>query len=147
MSRFCSFCGRTENEVPILVDGTFGSICDDCAKQVMQVINSQKETVNTFKMEGIMKPTEIKAFLDQYVIGQDLAKERISVAVYNHYKRINSQIVDDVEIEKSNLLLVGPTGTGKCCCPDTIIKIRNKHTGEIQEISIQQFLNKYIESA
>lgn len=123
MSRFCSFCGRTEDEVPILVDGTFGSICDDCAKQVMKVIDTQKETVNTFKMEGIMKPTEIKAFLDQYVIGQELAKERISVAVYNHYKRINSQIVDDVEIEKSNLLLLGPTGTGKSLLARTIAKM------------------------
>ena len=123
MSRFCSFCGRTENEVPILVDGTFGSICDDCAKQVMQVIDSRKEVVNTVKMEGIMKPTEIKAFLDQYVIGQELAKERLSVAVYNHYKRINSQITNDVEIEKSNILLLGETGSGKTLLARTIAKM------------------------
>lgn len=145
--RYCSFCGRSEGDVSILVDGTYGSICPECAAQVNAIINEKNETVNTHPMKGIMKPTEIKAFLDQYVIGQDLAKERISVAVYNHYKRINNiNITDDVEIDKSNILLLGPTGTGKCCCPDTIIKIRNKHTGEIEEISIQQFIDKYIKT-
>lgn len=138
--KYCSFCGRSEDEVGILVDGINGCVCPECAAQIQKIIDEQKEEVHKHTMEGVMRPTEIKKFLDQYIIGQDLAKERIAVAVYNHYKRINNtNITDDVDIDKSNILLLGETGTGKCLCGNTKVKIRNKKTGEIQEISIDDF--------
>lgn len=140
--RFCSFCGRPEDEVSLLINGTFGCICEECAAQVNNILNENKETINTHTMEGVMRPVEIKQFLDQYIIGQDLAKERIAVAVYNHYKRINnSNITDDIDIDKSNILLLGATGTGKCLCSNTLVKIRNKKTGEIKNVSIDEFKN------
>ena len=116
------FCGRPENEVPFMLSGLDGSyICSDCVKMAadyLKEIEVQKaEEKSSARIEKLQKPKEIKAFLDQYVIGQDRAKKLLSVAVYNHYKRINHNLADKaddgVELEKSNILLVGPTGTGK----------------------------------
>jgi ATP-dependent Clp protease ATP-binding subunit ClpX len=95
-------------------------------------------------MQGIPKPREIKEFLDQYVIGQDRVKERVAVAVYNHYKRISAPIINDVEIEKSNILVCGPTGSGKCISGDTKVKVRNKKTGKIYYDTINNLKNLLI---
>ena len=123
--RYCSFCGKPESETSLMVYGNGDScICSECAELVKQYINVNKEFAFAKNIDGIPKPTQIKEFLDQYVIGQDNAKERISVAVYNHYKRISSQnINDDVEIEKSNCIVIGSTGTGKTLIARTIAKM------------------------
>lgn len=120
----CSFCGRGENEVNLLVNGIFGNICEECINQAYNIVKDNKKEVYQESIGGMKKPIEIKNFLDQYIIGQDIAKERISVAVYNHYKRINAANIDnDVEIEKSNILLLGPTGSGKTLIARTIAKL------------------------
>ena len=104
------FCGRSEKEVPFLLQGLEGCICSDCveiAKDYLQEIQSGKKARPQGRLEKLPKPAEIKAFLDQYVIGQDRAKKLLAVSVYNHYKRINHNLVDgaqDVELEKSNIL-------------------------------------------
>ncbi len=121
----CSFCGRTENEVKMLIYGIDGYICDECAEQAITIVKearaSQKQDV---KLENLPKPQEIKAYLDKYVIGQDAAKVALSVAVYNHYKRLNHRDEkDDVELEKSNIIMVGSTGTGKTLLARTIAKM------------------------
>ena len=120
----CSFCGRTEDQTKLLISGISGCICEECASQVNQIIQNNKEEIHHNTMQGMMKPKEIKKFLDQYVIGQDKAKERVAVAVYNHYKRIsNKNVTDDVEIEKSNILLLGETGTGKTMIARSVAKM------------------------
>lgn len=122
----CSFCGRKRNEVNILLKGLYGMICDECAKQAYLVVN---DAINTTTSEipnykSVPKPQEIKAFLDQYVIGQDYAKICLSVAVYNHYKRLSqSQDDNSVEIDKSNIIMVGATGTGKTLLARSIAKM------------------------
>jgi len=122
----CSFCGKTENQTKLIVHGTFGCICEECAAQVYDIINDYKKPIYKESIGDMKKPKEIKEFLDQYIIGQDKAKERIAVAVYNHYKRINAANIDnDVEIEKSNILLLGPTGSGKTLIARTIAKLLN----------------------
>lgn len=142
MSR-CSFCGRSEKETKLIIHGTFGCICEECAAQVNELIEENKKPIYEKSISSVKKPKEIKEFLDQYIIGQDKAKERIAIAVYNHYKRINAPNIDnDVEIEKSNIILLGPTGSGKCVCSDSKVKIRNKKTGKIEEISIKDFMKK-----
>ena len=124
----CSFCGRSRSEVGLLVAGVTGHICDSCITQANSIIQeeeviqkkSKKPTVN------VLKPIDIKTKLDEYVIGQDDAKKVLSVAVYNHYKRLNQpEIKDEVEIEKSNVILVGRTGTGKTLLAKTIAKMLN----------------------
>ena len=125
----CSFCGRPEDEVKLLITGLDGYICDSCVKQASEILNEafaahNKAKASNLNLEELPKPTEIKAFLDQYVIGQDDAKRFLSVSVYNHYKRLSQKDSgDDVEIEKSNIIMVGSTGTGKTLLARTIAKL------------------------
>jgi len=122
----CSFCGREKKEVSLLIAGIDGHICDRCADQAFSIIQEEVKQDSTFNLDGVqlLKPRQIKEFVDQYVIGQDEAKKIISVAVYNHYKRLTQQMDnDDTEIEKSNIILVGETGTGKTLLARTIAKM------------------------
>src|SRR6187551_2865186 len=126
----CSFCGRSREEVKILIAGQEGHICENCIEHaqeiIMQELQVRDENRTTQYKFNIRKPVEIKNYLDQYVIGQDDAKKILSVAVYNHYKRITrKQQTDDVEIEKSNIIMVGETGTGKTLLAKTIARLLN----------------------
>ena len=119
----CSFCGRDEHEVPLLITGMDGFICSDCVKQAYNIIKTVDKNTpdgvvtsqpSGMNMAQVPKPQEIKEYLDQYIIGQDEAKKYLCVAVYNHYKRLSQpEDEDGVEIEKSNIIMVGSTGTGK----------------------------------
>jgi ATP-dependent Clp protease ATP-binding subunit ClpX len=123
----CSFCGRTKNQVNLLIAGQTGHICDTCAEQAYGIVSEEFKKRGEFDLNQIklLKPAEIKKHIDEYVIGQDTAKKYLSVAVYNHYKRLlqSKQADDDVEIEKSNIILVGATGTGKTLMARTIARI------------------------
>jgi ATP-dependent Clp protease ATP-binding subunit ClpX len=122
----CSFCGRTKKEANILIAGLEGHICDHCIEQAHTIMIEEigKKSTISFDTINLLKPSEIKAFLDQYVIGQEMAKKTISVAVYNHYKRLMQKADnDDIEIEKSNIILVGETGTGKTLLARTVAKM------------------------
>ena len=121
----CSFCGKGKEEVLILIAGIDGYICENCVNQAQLIIDEelhQQEGSFQFSLPKMPKPVEIKNFLDEYVIGQEEAKKVLSVAVYNHYKRLNQKPSDDVEIEKSNIIMVGETGTGKTLLAKTIAK-------------------------
>ena len=117
----CVVCGKEFDNETVAV-GLYGAICPDCAKLAANIYK-ENETVSNIKLSDIPKPKEIKAFLDEYVIGQDEAKKRLSVAIYNHYKRINSSDDTPVEINKANTILVGPTGVGKTALVQTIAKL------------------------
>ena len=130
----CSFCGRKKDEVIMLISGIEGHICDHCIEQANKIVDTELspgETAKEGKKDGedvVLRPSEIKALLDQYVIGQSAAKKVMSVAVYNHYKRIRFAVqnpTSEVEIEKSNILLLGDTGTGKTLIAKTLAKILN----------------------
>lgn len=127
--KVCSFCGRSENEVRLLITGINGFICEDCAKQAYEIILSTgvlapKAGEGKFVLKEVPKPVEIKKYLDEYIIGQDQAKRNLAVAVYNHYKRLQQPKDEDgVEIEKSNIIMVGSTGTGKTLLARTIAKM------------------------
>lgn len=131
MNKVCSFCGRSEKDVKLLITGVDGYICESCAVQAYEIVKStglldeDKQKQNTkFKLKKVPKPREIKKYLDQYVIGQDDAKRCLAVSVYNHYKRLQQPEDDNgVEIEKSNIIMVGSTGTGKTLMARTIAKL------------------------
>lgn len=131
MNKVCSFCGRSEKDVKLLITGVDGYICESCAVQAYEIVKStglldeDKQKQNTkFKLKKVPKPREIKKYLDQYVIGQDDAKRCLAVSVYNHYKRLQQPEDDNgVEIEKSNIIMAGSTGTGKTLMARTIAKL------------------------
>ena len=127
------FCGRSEHEVAFMLQGLDACICNDCVRLASGYLDEAEQESRSAakpgKIEKLQKPAEIKAFLDEYVIGQERAKKQLAVAVYNHYKRINHNLADktddDVELEKSNILMVGPTGTGKTLMAKTIARMLN----------------------
>ena len=130
--KVCNFCGRGEREVELLITGINGFICETCARQAYEIAvmqgagkeSSNKQKESTFKLKKVPKPREIKAYLDEYIIGQDEAKRHLAVSVYNHYKRLQQPDSEDgVEIEKSNIIMVGSTGTGKTLLALTIAKL------------------------
>ena len=130
MKKQCNFCGRTEREVPLLITGLHGCICSDCVTQAYQVLQANgfdkdaKKKQAVPELKKVPKPKEIKKYLDEYIIGQDEAKRFLSVAVYNHYKRLQQPVDENgVEIEKSNTIMVGSTGTGKTLLARTIAKL------------------------
>jgi len=129
----CSFCGRSRDEVKILIAGQDGHICENCVEHAQEIIaqelahhpdSKQGTAPSSFKL-NIKKPVDIKKYLDEYVIGQDDAKKILAVAVYNHYKRLNQKVENDVEIEKSNIIMVGETGTGKTLLAKSIARMLN----------------------
>lgn len=123
----CSFCGKTQEQVKRLVAGPGVYICDECIELCSEIIEEEfEDTKADVELNDIPKPKDIKEILDQYVIGQDTAKKSLSVAVYNHYKRINTEVKSgEVELQKSNILMLGPTGSGKTLLAQTLARILN----------------------
>ncbi|MBS1262037.1 MAG: ATP-dependent Clp protease ATP-binding subunit ClpX [Calditrichaeota bacterium] len=121
----CSFCGRGADQTQVMISGPKGvMICDHCIRASNQIIRQNQSAKHVKPLESFPVPEEIKSRLDEYVIGQEEAKRKISVAVYNHYKRVNSRTIDDdVELDKSNIVLLGPTGTGKTLIAQTLAKL------------------------
>ena len=116
----CSFCTKQQHEVKKLIAGPEVYLCDECVKLCSDILSEDKTEV----VEGIPSPSKIMEFLDKYVIGQYQAKMVMSVAVHNHYKRLNHPIIDDVELDKSNILVLGPTGSGKCLTYNMFLNVK-----------------------
>src|SRR3982075_443593 len=122
----CSFCGKSQNDVRKLIAGPTVYICDECIELCNDIIAEEWEEEKSRELRSLPKPAEIKTILDQYVVGQERAKKVLAVAVHNHYKRIESKVsMDDVELQKSNILLLGPTGSGKTLLAQTLARILN----------------------
>ena len=121
----CSFCNKPQEQVRKLIAGPNAYICDECVEICSEIINEEFEEEQDYGEINLLKPVEIKNFLDQYVIGQDDAKRVLSVAVYNHYKRVMAERDPDVELQKSNIIMVGPTGSGKTLLAQTLAKMLN----------------------
>ena len=124
---YCSFCGKSQDEVNKIVAGPDVYICDECVELCKNIIDEELKSERTHEPVKMLIPSEIKDVLDDYVIGQDAAKKSLSVAVYNHYKRVNQNMMDDdeVELQKSNIALIGPTGSGKTFLAQTMAKTLN----------------------
>lgn len=122
---YCSFCGKPMSSTSMLLAGIDGHICPECLALANKYVQESKNIVNDDILREVPKPKQIKEFLDQYVIGQDRVKERVAVAIYNHYKRINCNVTDDVELDKANLLIIGPSGSGKTLIAKTVAKMLN----------------------
>ena len=146
----CSFCGKSQDQVKRLIAGPGVYICDECIDLCSDIIQDEFEESVELDTTSLPKPSEIRNYLDQYVIGQDRAKKSLSVAVYNHYKRIKSNVVDDdVEIQKSNILLLGPTGSGKTLLEQTLDKYGitgNKKTTIMKIASVESGFNPKAQS-
>jgi len=126
---YCSFCGKSQHEVRKLIAGPSVFICDECVELCNDIIREELEDTGEAGHDKLPKPKEIKEILDEYVIGQQGAKKVLSVAVYNHYKRLNDRLnertKDDIELAKSNILLIGPTGCGKTLLAETLARLLN----------------------
>lgn len=143
---FCSFCGKEITNDDVICGGNNSVICSDCAKLAYdnyKEVGVYNPTTNSeTSMTDVPKPIDIKKYLDEYVIGQDIAKERLAVAIYNHYKRLNQPHNSEVEIQKSNCILIGNSGSGKCVSKNTKVTLRNKITGKVETVMIEDLLKR-----